>query len=87
MSHTRFNEDIEHSMKAFYTSLSESARRHYAAIEAVKLGHGGITYIADLLNCSTRTVRRGLDELGQAQPLPAGKSRAKGGVVSPASKP
>ena len=87
MSHTGYDEEIERSMRTFYTSLAERERRHYAAIEAVKLGHGGITYIAGLFSCSERTVRRGIDELGQPNPLPTGTSRKKGGVVSPASKP
>ena len=87
MIHTRYNEDVERSMLAFYASLDERARRHYAAIEAVKLEHGGINYIADLSNCSARTVRRGLDELGQSNSLPVGKARKKGGAARPVSKP
>ena len=37
---------VEQQMKQFYHSLSEKDRRRYAAIEAVKLGWGGITYIS-----------------------------------------
>ena len=36
---------VEQQMKQFYHSLSEKDRRRYAAIESVKLGWGGITYI------------------------------------------
>lgn len=39
---------IGHQMKDFYESLSEKGKRHYAAIEASELGHGGIIYISDL---------------------------------------
>ena len=35
-------------MKAFYDSLSEKDRRRYAAVEAEKLGHGGVEYIASV---------------------------------------
>ena len=37
---------IERMMKRLFDSLSENDRRRYAAIEATKLGHGGIEYIA-----------------------------------------
>ena len=33
--------EIEHAMQRYYHSLSEKDRRRYAAIEAIKLGHGG----------------------------------------------
>jgi hypothetical protein len=55
-------------MKTFFASLSEHDRRGYAAIEAFKLGYGGIDYMADLLGCSERTVRRGLVELQNPPP-------------------
>ena len=38
--------DVEQTMRAFYRSLRENDRRRYAAIEAAKLGHGGIEYIS-----------------------------------------
>ena len=44
--------DTERRMQNVYQSLHEKARRHYAAIEADKLGHGGLTYIAQLLGLS-----------------------------------
>ncbi|MBF0452960.1 MAG: hypothetical protein HQK75_19825 [Candidatus Magnetomorum sp.] len=43
-------------MKRFYDSLNEKDRRRYAGIEALKLGHGGRTYIAEILGCCTKTV-------------------------------
>jgi hypothetical protein len=33
---------IELEMRKFYNTLSEKDKRRYAAIEAMKLGHGGI---------------------------------------------
>ena len=85
MSQTRYDETVENSMRMFYGSLGERERRHYAAIEAVKLGHGGITYISDVLSCSERTVRRGLDELGQSSHHLPGMSRKKGGAANAVS--
>lgn len=54
---------VERMIKRLYHSLRENDRRRYAAIEATKLGHGGIEYIARLLGCDPKTVRHGLAEL------------------------
>ncbi len=58
-----YSPEIEHSMRMFYGSLSEKDRRRYAAIEAAKLGHGGVEYVATLLGCDPKTVRRGQQDL------------------------
>ena len=71
---------VERHMKALYDSLSEKDRRRYAAVEAVKLGHGGVQYIADLFECDPDTIRAGRHDMEQ---LPAdaaeGRVRKKGG--------
>ena len=54
--------EIEENMLYMYESLNENDRRHYAAIEAQKLGHGGITYISQLFKISEKTIQSGLDE-------------------------
>ena len=54
---------IEQEMRKFYNSLSEKDKRRYAAVEALKLGHGGIAYIAHLLRCSRKTVIQGIKDL------------------------
>jgi hypothetical protein len=41
MLRTKYSEKIEKQMKAYFDSLNEKDRRGYAAIEAMKLGHGG----------------------------------------------
>ena len=38
--------EIDRKMKRLFGSLGEDDRRRYAAVEATKLGHGGIKYIA-----------------------------------------
>ncbi len=64
--------DVESSMQALYRSLRENDRRRYAAVEADKLGHGGDEYIATLLGCDPKTIRRGRDDLNTlARQLPA----------------
>jgi len=71
---------VERHMKALYDSLSEKDRRRYAAVEAEKLGHGGVQYIADLFECDADTIRAGRQDVEQ---LPAdaaeGRVRKKGG--------
>jgi len=62
---------IELAMKKYYATLSEKDRRRYAAVEALKLGHGGQSYIAEVLGCSEKTVSRGLEELAELPLQPA----------------
>jgi transposase len=59
----RYSQEIEHKMQKFYNSLSEKDRRRYAAMEAIKLGHGGISYIAQLLGSSRDTIRKAIQEI------------------------
>ncbi len=58
-----YSEASEKLMYKFYRTLSEKDRRRYAAIEAKKLGHGGITYIAQVLDCAQSTISIGMREL------------------------
>jgi Rhodopirellula transposase DDE domain len=59
----RYSDEIEQAMRILYASLSERDRRRYAAIEAAKLGYGGITYIASVLGCSYKTIIKGQFDL------------------------
>jgi hypothetical protein len=69
---------VERMMKRLFDSLGENDRRRYAAVEAAKLGHGGIEYIAQMLQCDPKTIRRGLDELAGADNLDPNRARKKG---------
>jgi hypothetical protein len=73
-----YGPEVEEQMQTFYGSLSERDRRRYAGIEASKLGHGGIEYIARVLGCDPKTVRRGQAELLDPPDLPAERVRKKG---------
>jgi predicted ArsR family transcriptional regulator len=77
-----YSADVERMMKKLFDSLNESDRRRYAAIEAAKLGHGGIDYIAQVLGCDPKTIRRGLEELAGGDDLNTGRSRKKGAGAS-----
>ncbi len=65
-------------MCRFYRSLNERDRRRYAAIEAVKLGHGGITFISNILKCSSKTILHGIHELEIEAELDTEQERKKG---------
>ena len=46
---------VEQAMLITYASLNERQRRLFAAAEAIKLGHGGIAYVARLFDCHRET--------------------------------
>jgi len=70
---------IEEKMKCFYANLSEKDKRHYAAVEAAKLGYGGIQYLARLFGCTRQTISKGLQELENNTFVPEGQIRRSGG--------
>jgi hypothetical protein len=77
-----FSPDVERMMQRLYNSLSEKERRRYAAIEAAKLGHGGIETIARILGCDPKTIRHGLEELEGSDDLDSDRQRKKGVAAS-----
>jgi hypothetical protein len=84
----RYERDVEERMQGFYQTLSEKDRRRYAAIEARKLGRGGVSYVAEVLGCSTRTIERAARELDQLPNDPAaGRVRQLGGGRKKKLKP
>lgn len=70
---------IEQQMVSFYQLLSEKDRRLYAATESLKLGYGGITYIASVLKCDRKTIHRGIFELQHPNKIDESRVRVKGG--------
>ena len=72
---------VEVQMVNFYRSLSEKDRRRYAAVEAGKLGHGGVAYIARLFGCDPDTIRHGMVDIEQLpQDAAEDRVRKKGGA-------
>ena len=78
-----YSVDVARKMKRLFDWLSEKDRRRYAAVEAAKLGHGGVEYIAGLLQCDPKTIRQGLQDLEEPQDSAAGRVRKKGGDADP----
>jgi hypothetical protein len=73
-----YSAEIEQKMQRFFGWLSEKDRRRYAAVEAAKLGHGGVEYIARVLGCDPQPIRQGLRDLEEAEDAAAGRIRKKG---------
>lgn len=74
----RYSIEIESDMKKVHDSLNERDKRIYAAIEAKKMGRGGINYISQILKCDKDTVSRGLNEL-ESNVLETTRVRKEGG--------
>ena len=73
-----YAKETEGRMREFFESLNEKDRRRYAGLEASKLGHGGVTYISELLGCDRKTVCKGIDEILDPPALDAGRIQKKG---------
>lgn len=58
-----YKDAVEDKMLGFYLSLNEKDRRHYAAVEAIKFGHGGVSYISELFGCTRKTIYDGIREI------------------------
>ena len=71
----QFNKQLdvatERHMRDFVATLSEKDQRRFAALQARQLGFGGVKYVAEVLNCSRRTIERGLAELDDLTNDPA----------------
>lgn len=70
--------EVERMMKRLFGWLSEKDRRRYAAVEAAKLGHGGVEYVARVRGCDVKTIGQGRDDL--LQPPDDGRDPAAGRV-------
>jgi hypothetical protein len=79
MLRKKYSAEIEKQMKAFFDSLNEKDRRRYAAIESMKLGHGGQNYISNVLGCHFQTVMAGIDEIRNGTETPEDRIRKPGG--------
>ena len=71
----------EHSrMNLFLSRLDEQQRRWYAALEAEKLGHGGLEQLAKITGLHVNTISRGRKELAnELKERPSQRVRLEGG--------
>jgi hypothetical protein len=76
-----YTPEVKDRMKRFYDSLSEKDRRRYAAVEAARLGYGGLEYVCAILQCHPNTVRQGCEDIAKLPEDKAkGRVRKKGGA-------
>jgi transposase len=71
---------IQRKFELLRPLLNERQRRLWAAAEAVAIGHGGLTRVADATGVDVRTLRAGLRELRQREaghPDPLGPDRIR----------
>ena len=76
---TTYTIEQQHRMRRFFLGLDEKQRRRYAAVEAERLGRGGINYIASILHIDRKTIRRGRDELNLLEDPAGDRIRRPGG--------
>ena len=71
---------IHRRMNLLLSRLDEQRRRWYAAVQSVRLGHGGDRFVSRLTGLHVDTIRRGREELA-ASPCdrPADRARLPGG--------
>jgi hypothetical protein len=79
---TPYSRDVEAAMQTFFRSLREKDRRRYAAVEAAKLGVGGVPYLADLFGIDPKTIRQGEADLKNLPDVPPEDVRKKGAAES-----
>ena len=78
-----YAQGVERRMKTLYARLSEKDRRRYAAVEADKLGAGGVEYVAQLFRVDPKTIRQGLADLDEEEDPAGQRVRKKGGAADP----
>jgi hypothetical protein len=79
MPEARVIEWIRQKFANIAQDLDERGRRRWAASEAHSLGRGGITAVAVATGISDRTIRNGIRELNDPNPLPPTRRRQLGG--------
>ena len=71
----------------FMSRLDEQQRRWYAALEAKRVGHGGMRLLSQITGLDVNTIRRGRRELAEnLQGRPIGRARVSGGGRKPLEK-
>lgn len=63
--------EIDAQTRDYALSLNEKDRRRFVALQAKRVGRGGIAWICALVGCSRHTVERGMKELGNLTDDPA----------------
>jgi hypothetical protein len=78
---------VHQQINLLVSRLDEQQQRWYVALEAKKLGHGGMTLLSQITGMSLDTIRRGSDELdNELRERPIDRVRLPGGGRPPVEK-
>jgi len=81
------DKELHHHMNLLLSRLSEDQRRWYVALEAKKLGRGGVKRLSEITGLHVNTIRRGRQELeAELTGRPVGRVRRPGGGRWPVEK-
>ena len=78
-------DEMKAAIILFYSLLDEQQRRLYAALESMKLGHGGDSVLAEFLGLDPHTIARGRRQLLD-QDVEVGRIRQPGAGRKPVKK-
>jgi Rhodopirellula transposase DDE domain len=79
MMDQRIVEWIRDKYQQLAPELAERLRRHWAAVESVSLGWGGISAVSEATGLAHSTIRRGIRDLQSADSQSEGRQRRAGG--------
>lgn len=78
---------LHQQMNLLLSRLDEPQRRWYAAVEANRLGRGGVCRVAEITGLDEQTIRRGQQEVaGSLADVPVKRHRRPGGGRSPVER-
>ena len=72
-------DELRRKFLALVDDLDERGRRRWAATEALAIGHGGLAAVARATGLSPNTVKSGIREIQDPDPLPSDRQRRPGG--------
>jgi hypothetical protein len=78
---------IRRKFESLVGDLDERARRRWAAVEARALGRGGISIVSRATGLSRVTIRAGLRELEDLDPLPSHCQRRRAVAENRTARP
>lgn len=75
-----YEEQILAGLIKYINNLPEKARRHYIAMEYIRLGYGSQRYLAKTFGCARQIIINGVKEIQSTDsPLDYTRQRRKGG--------
>jgi hypothetical protein len=78
---------VHRQMNLLLSRLDEQQRRWYVAVEANRMGHGGLRLLSQITGMDEKTIQRGQQELEQGfENRPMQQVRSVGGGRKPVEK-